>query len=97
MEQQVATILDVAEIDSQWATVSNGGTDGLVVEIAISEPNLASTAQTYALVDFVDVPQFHIVSQLFSRHVNAAARQRSDRTKSFLVRGIVRDNSNSSI
>src|SRR5579862_2638650 len=79
MQQQVAAIFDIAEIQAQRTSVGDSRTYGFLFVPLECQPYLASSLESYFTVQVVHFGQFWISGELLRGQVNAATRHRSDK------------------
>src|SRR5580700_11107597 len=94
MEQQVAAIFYIAEIQSQRTAIRDHRTDRFILVVPVGQPHAACPPEPYLTVQTVYRSQFWIACKLLGGDVNTAARDGSDQAKRFFMRGIVRDDAN---
>ena len=79
IEQEIAAILDVTEVNAERTSVYNDGSDRFFVESAIRQPDLTRATQANGAVQIINSLQFQIAPEFFSNDVDRAAYHHSQR------------------
>src|SRR5712675_917153 len=92
VQQQVATILQIAEIHTEWSAIGDRRTDGLLFLGSVGKPDLPRASQSDPAIEFIHGCKFSILLQFFRYHVNASARRGGDLEERLLMRSVVAHN-----
>src|ERR1700676_4991355 len=94
MQQQVAAIFYIAEVQAQGTAISDNRTDWVVLIVPVGQPHATRPPESDFTVQTVHFVQFRIRRKLLGGDVNASARDRSDQAKRFFMSCIVRNDAN---
>ena len=86
MQEQVATIFQIAEIDSQRSAVDNRRPDWFFFVCPVGQPHMSHASQSHAAVEFIHRCEFDVLLQFFCCDVDTAARRRRYLQEGLLMR-----------
>jgi len=86
VQEQVATVFQIAEIDAQRSAVGNRRPDWLFFVCPVGQPHMSRPSQPHAAVEFIYRCEFDVLLQFFCCDVDTAARSSRYLQKRLLMR-----------
>ena len=84
MEDQIAAVFEIAEIQAQGTAISDGRPDRLFFVTLKRQPYVAGAPEAYAAIEFVYGFKFNVPCQFFCDDVNASPRRGCNRARAAL-------------